>query len=252
MPALQRRALLETLLEIGDEEAPNFAFKGLIDALNRDAADEYVVGCISALRSTRSVDVSREDIGQVLRKWLLKLLPLNKARNRAERAVLRECLLALGVYGSVQDIETLIDMLKDDFDYEFGDQITHSLERLLRRDPEDVGEDVASRLRDLGRELLSSWMPPRVLRNMAIFAQASQVISVLCARLEPRELDVAFSAVRSASDVSLALRMRQHVKRCREALLARGHESWLSRVGVQAEEIEVQLQDLTTSSPDSR
>jgi len=249
MPPLQRRALLETLLEIGDEQAPNLAFEGLVDALDKGAVDEYVVGCVSALRRSRSVGVGPEAIREVLRRWLRELLPVSEVRDRAGRALLREVVLAIGVYGCVQEVETLIGMLEDDLDYEFGDQITHSLGRLLARDPEGAGEGVTSKLCNLGRELLSGWIAPRVLHNPAIFAQASQVISVLCARLEPRETRVAYTAVQDAGDRSLALRMRQHMMRWREALSARGHESWLSRVDGPAKEIEVELQALAVASP---
>lgn len=237
LPALQKRALLELLIEVGTVDME----EDLLFHLEHEVTNEFLYACIGAVRLVPLGETKAACIAKLLRKRINDVAPLEKLRNPVERNVVRQAILALGAYGDPDDVLRLLELLRKDLSYELGDQTTSGLCQLLVRAPDSVPDSAVDELHRLADELLSQWTQPHVIHNLDLFAQSAQVVKLLCARLAPCDLQVALGALRRSPDPSLSRMMFQYVEAAREEHRYRGHVQWIEDHKDEVGEIEKRL-----------
>jgi len=240
LPPLARRGLLEVLFRHDETAATDIACEACVRSAKSNVLDTFAAGCIGILRMSLPSDEKTE----VLRVALTSIVSSVLAESTptiVERQVRREAILGLSVYGEVSDVDLILDVIESDRHYDYGDQVAAALRMLLWTFPSTIPDPALKRLRTLCGSLLDDWTRPRVLAKVDMFVQASQTISVLCARLETADLSVAHKAVKKAGNKSLADRMLRYIELSRERLELRGHTEWLDRHASQVHEIEEDL-----------
>ncbi len=238
-----RRGLLELLHKTDEQSATEIAYDWLVPAAKDSVMDDYTVGCLAILRLSTPANEKHGDLRDTLSALLLNALPVSSP-TLIERRVLSEVILGIGYYGTSSDTDLILNVIESDYEYYYGDQAAATLRRLLSTYPEVTPEPAIQRLRTLCGDLLDGWIKPRVLANVDAFVQASQTISILCARLEPCDLSVAYEAVKKAGDQELGIRMLRYIARSRQRLESRGHADWLKKHSNQIDEIQDRLQVL--------
>lgn len=210
LPPVARWALLELLTEIGDSRVVELAMEGLAEGV----LSEFTVGSLIALRLTADLDSAsvRSAVIEII-AHIETNLDEPAGLNTMNRRVLQEAVLTLGEFALAEDVSLLRQLLDRDFANICSSQVLSVLTWIMSSETIAIEDDEWQQLLGTCKELLSVWGHRRSMSGLESFSRASQVIELLCSRLESDGLAIALEAVKLSGSRALAERMSHHVSR---------------------------------------
>jgi hypothetical protein len=247
LKSLSRATLLESLCNVSAPMVGLLAIESLTAGASSDY-DEFSLSCCITLRRVASSSVD----GASAISALLNVLKTDKlgVRNPSPlvREVIRQAILALGTFGELDQLMLLLNSLVSDRSFNYGHQLADALARILSRSPLQHTQEIDRRIQDVCIERLEVWLHPLVSVNFDMFSRASSMLSILFARLDTEDTELACSLIEKSKNRHMAITAQGYLAHFRESLEFRGFGSHLEANHFAIEDVRKRLSLIANST----